>query len=150
MPSTISVLMTSYWELYICLWLQSGYGAAFSPMVLNLHHHCHSITAPYSFSRRHSDEKYKRVKTRNLPTKLYTFFFFFCFCFFAFSIDFKIKVSNRCNQLYIFISYVSSHPTCFGPLLAHHQGCPGLLVYTIWFMQCCCLSVRPRTVALSY
>jgi hypothetical protein len=45
---------------------------------------------------------------------------------------------------------VTSHPTCFGPLLAHHQGCPGLLVYaTIWFMQCCCPSVRPRTVAAS-
>jgi hypothetical protein len=68
----------------------------------------------------------------------------------ASSIDYQIKVSNRCNQLYIFIVYVTSHHTCFGPLLAHHQGCPGLLVYaTIWFMQCCCISVRPRTVALS-
>jgi hypothetical protein len=28
------------------------------------------------------------------------------------SIDYKIKVSNRCNQLYIFIVYVTSHPTC--------------------------------------
>jgi hypothetical protein len=28
----------------------------------------------------------------------------------------------------IFISYVSSHPTCFGPSLAHHQGCPELLL----------------------
>jgi hypothetical protein len=64
----------------------------------------------------------------------------------ASSTDYKIKVSNRCNQLYTFIVYVTSHPTCFGPLLAHHQGCPGLLDYaTIWFMQCCCLSVRPRT-----
>jgi hypothetical protein len=63
----------------------------------------------------------------------------------ASSIDYKIKVSNRCNQLYIFIVYVTSQPTRFGPLLAHHQGCPGLLVYaTIWFMQCCCMSVRPR------
>jgi hypothetical protein len=62
---------------------------------------------------------------------------------------YKIKVSNRCNQLYVFIVYVTSHPTCFGPLLAHHQGCHGLLVYaTIWLMQCCCLCVRPRTVAL--
>jgi hypothetical protein len=29
--------------------------------------------------------------------------------------------------LYLY-SYVSSHPTCFGPLLAHHQGCPELLL----------------------
>jgi hypothetical protein len=29
---------------------------------------------------------------------------------------------------FISISYVSSHPTCFGPLLAHHQGCPELLL----------------------
>jgi hypothetical protein len=63
--------------------------------------------------------------------------------------DYIIKVSNRCNQLYSFIVYVTSHPTCFGPLLTHHQGCPGLLVYaTIWFMQCCCLPVRPQAVAL--
>jgi hypothetical protein len=63
---------------------------------------------------------------------------YFCilgFRYSASSIDYKIKVSNRCNQLYIFIICVTSHPTCFGPLLAHHQGCPGLLVYaTIWFM----------------
>jgi hypothetical protein len=53
----------------------------------------------------------------------------------CYKIDHKIKVSNRCNQLYVFIVYVTFHPTCFGPLLAHHQGCPGLLVYaTIWFM----------------
>jgi hypothetical protein len=66
------------------------------------------------------------------------------------------KLQNKSFQqmqpiIYIFIVYVTSHPTCFGPLLAHHQGCPELLVYaTIWFMQCCCLSVHPRTVALSY
>jgi hypothetical protein len=42
-------------------------------------------------------------------------------------------------------------PYMFRALTAHYQGCPGLLVYaTIWFMKCCCLSVRPRTVALSY
>jgi hypothetical protein len=74
------------------------------------------------------------------------FRFFLGFRYRASSIDHKIKVPNRCNQLYVFIVYVTSHPTCFGPLLAHHKGCPGLLVYaTIWFMQCCCLSVRPRT-----
>jgi hypothetical protein len=28
----------------------------------------------------------------------------------------------------IFISYVFSHPTCFGPSPAHHQGCPELLL----------------------
>jgi hypothetical protein len=28
----------------------------------------------------------------------------------------------------IFISYVSSHPTCFGHSLAHYQGCPELLL----------------------
>jgi hypothetical protein len=28
--------------------------------------------------------------------------------------DYKTKVSNRCNQIYIFIVYVTSHPTCFG------------------------------------
>jgi hypothetical protein len=51
----------------------------------------------------------------------------------------------------IYLYCICSHPTCFGPLLAHHQGFLGLLVYaTIWLMQCCCLSVRPRTVALSY
>jgi hypothetical protein len=26
-----------------------------------------------------------------------------------------ISVSNRCNLFYIFISYIFSHPTCFGP-----------------------------------
>jgi hypothetical protein len=30
--------------------------------------------------------------------------------------------------IYIFISYVSSHPTCLEPLLAQHQGCPELLL----------------------
>jgi hypothetical protein len=45
------------------------------------------------------------------------------------------KSSNRCNQLYVFIVYVISHSTCFGPLLVHHQRCPGLIVYaSIWFL----------------
>jgi hypothetical protein len=26
-----------------------------------------------------------------------------------------ISVSNRCDLIYIFISYIFSHPTCFGP-----------------------------------
>jgi hypothetical protein len=48
----------------------------------------------------------------------------------------------------MYLYCICSHPTCFGPLLAHHQGCLGLLVYAIiWFMQCCCMSVRSRTVA---
>jgi hypothetical protein len=54
-------------------------------------------------------------------------------------------------RLNIYLYCICSHPTCFGPLLAHHQGCLGLLVYTtIWLMQCCCMSVRSWTVALSY
>jgi hypothetical protein len=54
-------------------------------------------------------------------------------------------------QLNIYLYCICSHPTCFGPLLAHHQRCLGLLAYaTIWLMQCCCMSMRSRTVALSY
>jgi hypothetical protein len=43
----------------------------------------------------------------------------------------------------IFISYVSSHPTCFGPSLAHHQGCPELLLcyhlVLVVFVGCPCV-----------
>jgi hypothetical protein len=30
-------------------------------------------------------------------------------------LQFTISVSNRCDLFYIFISYIFSHPTCFGP-----------------------------------
>jgi hypothetical protein len=50
----------------------------------------------------------------------------------------------------IFISYVSSHPTCFGPLLAHHQGCPELLL-CYHLVLAVLLTVRASVeVALSY
>jgi hypothetical protein len=43
----------------------------------------------------------------------------------------------------IFISYVSSHPTCFGPSLAHYQGCPELLLcyhlVLVVFVGCPCV-----------
>jgi hypothetical protein len=43
----------------------------------------------------------------------------------------------------IFISYVSSHPTCFKPSLAHHQGCPELLLcyhlVLVVFVGCPCV-----------
>jgi hypothetical protein len=43
----------------------------------------------------------------------------------------------------IFISYISSHPTCFGPSLAHHQGCPELLLFyhlvLVVFVGCPCV-----------
>jgi hypothetical protein len=62
----------------------------------------------------------------------------------------QIRASNRCSWVYIFIECVFTLHVS-GLLLAHHQGCLGLLVHAaIWFMQCCCISVCLRTVALSY
>jgi hypothetical protein len=58
----------------------------------------------------------------------------------------QIKVPNRCNYVYIFIVYVLTLHVS-GSLLAHHQGCLGLLVHAaIWLMQCCCISMCLRTV----
>jgi hypothetical protein len=43
----------------------------------------------------------------------------------------------------IFISFVSSHPTCFGLSLVHHQGCPELLLcyhlVLVVFVGCPCV-----------
>jgi hypothetical protein len=43
----------------------------------------------------------------------------------------------------IFISYVSSHPACFRPSPAHHQGCPELLLcyhlVLVMFVGCLCI-----------
>jgi hypothetical protein len=65
----------------------------------------------------------------------------------------SLYVTNKSSQQMqpnIYLYCICSHLTCFEPLLAHHQGCLGLLVYaTIWFMQCCCMSVHSRSVALS-
>jgi hypothetical protein len=63
--------------------------------------------------------------------------------------DYKTKVSNRCNQLYIFIVDVTSHPTCFGPLLAHHQGCRGLLVYAKILMDGLKFSQTPKETGVT-
>jgi hypothetical protein len=41
--------------------------------------------------------------------------------------DYKYMFQQMRLILYLYF-YVSSHPTCFGPLLAHHQGCPELLL----------------------
>jgi hypothetical protein len=53
----------------------------------------------------------------------------------------------------IFISYVSSHPTCFGPSLTHHQGCPELLLcyhlVLVVFVGCLCVRGGGLAVLMS-
>jgi hypothetical protein len=102
-------------------------------------------TIPFHELMLDTDQMFSSAKSTPPMKRLYILIIFFSFslpCIFY-------RLQNKSFQqmqpnIYLYCIY--SHPTCFGPLLAYHQGCLGLFVYaTIWFMQCCCLSVRPRT-----
>jgi hypothetical protein len=58
---------------------------------------------------------------------------------------------NICNQLYIFILYVTSHPTCFGPYWSIIRGVLGCL-FMLPFGSCSavvCPCVRGRWLCLT-